>query len=81
MILDVANPGDKMIITVNYTVPQCKENDTDVHHLTFNLYKSKFGAFGQELQLTYHVDDELFDLKLKMDKEQKLLDRVKLAES
>lgn len=79
MILDALVPGEKMILTVNYTVPlYSEEGDGEANTITFKLSSHKFGTFGEPLTLTYHADDELFDLKLKMANNNQLLDRVKL---
>lgn len=81
MILDNLKPGDKMILTVNYIVPEDDEDDTDARQINLNLLSDRFGTFGDTLQLTYHVNDELFDKKLQTGLNDHLLDRVKLTSS
>lgn len=78
MILDRLSPGDKMILTVNYMVPMDDELDTDVHQITLSLNSKGFGNFGEKLALTYHVNDEVFDLKMNVSIQGKLTERVKL---
>lgn len=79
MILDRLNPGDKMILTVNYLIPENAEEDADVHQVTLSLNSKGFGDFGEKLALTYHIDDNLFELKKNMENSNNLLDRVKLS--
>ena len=79
MILDRLKPGEKMIITVNYTIPNDDKVDNDLHQIILTLNSKGFGDFGEPLALSYHVDDELFDIKSKVQGGEKLKDRVKLA--
>lgn len=78
MILERLKPGDKMMLTVNYLIPKGAEMDNDVHQITLNLNSKGFGDFGEKMALTYHVDDELFDLKSKVNGENVLTERVKI---
>jgi len=78
MILDKLNPGEKMILTVNLTVPKKYDEEKEVHQILLSLNSKEFGSFGEKLVLTYHVDDELFDLKAQMTGDQKISERVKL---
>jgi len=78
MILDKLNPGEKMILTVNLTVPEKYDEEKEVHQILLSLNSKEFGSFGEKLVLTYHVDDELFDLKALMTGDQKISERVKL---
>jgi len=78
MVLDRLKPGDKMILTVNYSIPNDDQVDNDVHQILLNLNSKGFGDFGEKLALTYHVDDNLFDLKSQMDNGEMLVERVKL---
>jgi len=79
MILDRLNPGDKMILTVNYQIPEYFEEENDVHYITLNLYSKGFGDFGMKLILSFNVDDDLFDLKCKVEGKQKYIERVKMT--
>mmetsp|Transcript_20351 Transcript_20351/g.20051 ORF Transcript_20351/g.20051 Transcript_20351/m.20051 type:complete len:123 (-) Transcript_20351:28-396(-) len=80
MILDRLNPGDKMILTVNYQIPEYFEEENDIHYITLNLNNKRFGDFGMKLILSFNVDDELFDLKCKIEGRPKYIERVKLCD-
>jgi hypothetical protein len=78
MILEKLKPGEKMILTVNYSIPDKEDSEKDVSQIYLQLNSKGFGDFGEKLILTYHVDDELFDLKSKVTGDTKLSERVKI---
>lgn len=78
MILERLKPGDKMILTVNYHIPEYFEHENDVHNIILTLNSKGFGNFGEKLLISYNVSDELFDLKCKMEGGIKYTERVKL---
>lgn len=79
MILDRLKPGEKMILTVNYTVPEDENIDNDLHQIILRLNSKGFGNFGEPLAVTYHVDDQLFEIKSKVNGGKDVTDRVKIA--
>jgi len=78
MILERLKPGDKMIITVNYHIPEYFEEEDDVHSIILSLNKKGFGNFGEKLLLSYHVSDKVFNLKCQVEGKLKYLERVKM---
>ena len=76
MILDVLSPGDKMVITINFQIPRELDDDKEIHKISLNLNSKKFGNFGEQLILSYKVDDDQFDFQSKSNND--LFDRVKL---
>lgn len=81
MILDRLNPGDKMILTVNYQIPEVFEEENEVHNIVLCLNSKGFGDFGMRMVLSFNVDDDLFDLKCKMEGKPKYIERVKANEA
>ena len=79
MILEKLKPGDKMILTINYQIPEYFEEENDVHNIILSLNSKGFGDFGEKLVLSYNVADELFDLKCKEEGKIKYLERVKIG--
>lgn len=79
MILDRLKPGDKMILTINYQVPIDFDLGNDVFSFNLSLNSKGFGNFGEKLVFSYHVDDELFELKSQMQANKKLQERVKFG--
>lgn len=77
-ISEKLKPGEKMLITINLFIPENEKLETDAYQVALNLNSKKFGNFGEDLILSYHVDDELYDIKANISGEHGLKKRVKI---